>query len=149
MAFGRIMLEELDAAIKKAAVVDSFVFRQVKEKYGSLRLHHNQPRNSEIDIICRKFEQISRFVCMRCGCLAPDAKLVFSPWVRPMCFSCYCKTEHTDGSEYDQLTKDSKTEIPTKMIWEEFKAVDSKTSEHIYDQFEVDVSDTVEKIRNR
>jgi hypothetical protein len=147
IAFGDILLEELDVAIKTANVEDSFMFRQCKEKFGTLRLYHNQPRNSEIDLMCRKFELISAFVCMRCGCLAPDAKLVFAPWIRPMCFDCYCKTEHTDGSEYDQITKESKCEIPTKMIWEEFKAVDKTTGKHIYDKFEVDISDTVEKLR--
>jgi hypothetical protein len=148
MALGEIMIKELDEAIRHAHVVDSFVINQLKEKFGILQIHHNQPRHSEIDLICRKFQLLSGFTCQRCGCLAPNAKLVFSPWIRCMCPDCYIKTEHisADKSDYAELTKNSKSEMPDKMIWEEFERYDEEKKEAIYKKFEVDISDTVDKI---
>ena len=145
LAFGDLMLGELDEAIKAAGVEDSFVVLQVKEKFGSLVFRHNQPKNSEIDIIIRKYSTISRFVCIRCG--HPDIPLVASAWFRPMDKNCYIKTEHTNGSEYEEFTKESPSEIPTSMIWEEFERYDEENKKAIYKKFEVDISETVEKVR--
>ena len=144
MAFGEIMCKELDAAIKSAGVVDSFVFGQVKEKYGELRMYHNQPKNSDIDIVIRKYETLSRFICIRCG--KPNVPLVFAPWIRPMCHECYRKTEHCSHDDYAELTKDSKSEIPAVMEWEEYDHTDPKTKTHIYKPYKVDITDTVKKI---
>jgi hypothetical protein len=149
LAFGNIMLEELDAAIKNSGVEDSFLVYQCKEKFGQLKIHHNQPKNSEIDIICKKYEFLSRYICIRCGCLTPDAKLVLSTWIRPACQSCYIKTEHVDpeNNDYVELTKDSNSEIPDKMIWEEFERYDEENQKAIYKKLEVDVSSTIDKIK--
>ena len=144
MAFGEIMCEEFDEAIKRAGVEDSFYFGQVKEKFGALKLYHNQPRNSEIDILARKYEAISRYICIRCG--RPNVHTVFSPWVRPMDKECYQKTEHCCVDDYDEMTKGSKFEMPTKLIWEEYTHTDPKTKRHIYKTYNVDISDTVNKI---
>lgn len=149
-AFGEILFEELDAAINKAGVRNSFVVYQLKEKFGTLRLYHNQPRDSEIGLIIRKYEYLSRFVCLRCGCLTPAAKMVYAPWIRPMCSYCFSKTEHVDNDEtYAELTAESPNEIPTMMVWEEFERYDEVNNKTIYKKFELDISDTVEKIKKR
>ena len=144
LAFGDMMFEELDAAIKKAGVENSFVFRQVKEKFGTLTIHHNQPRNSEIDLIIRKYSQCSRFICMRCG--KPNIPMVCSFWIRPMCEDCYIKTEHTDKNDYKDWTKDVQPVLPDVMNWEEYKCTDAETNNHIYEKFSVDISETVAAI---
>ena len=149
LAFGDIMCQELDGVIKAAGVEDSFVFHQVKEKLGSLRLRHNQPKNSEIDLICRRYELISRNVCLRCGRI--DVPVVCAPWIRPMCEDCYIKTERVDPekSDYAELTANSPSAIPTIMAWEEFERCDAETNTTHYKKFEVDISDSVKKIRKR
>lgn len=148
LAFGDLMFEELDDAIKRAHVEDTFVVLQVKEKLGTLRFKHNQPHNSEIDLICKRYEMLSRYVCIRCGCLTPDSKLVFAPWIRPMCSSCFTKTEHENNKEtYEELTADSSCEIPTVMAWEEFERYDNIKKKSVYKKFEYDISDTVAKIQ--
>jgi hypothetical protein len=67
-----------------------------------------------------------------------------------MCQSCFSKTEHTYNNEtYETLTQESRSEIPIKMVWEEFERYDASAKKAIYKRFEVDVSETVEKIRKR
>lgn len=144
LAFGDMLCDELDAAIKKAGVEDSFIFGQVKEKFGLLKMHHNQPRNSEIGIIIRKYETLSRYICIRCG--KPQVPIVFAPWIRPMDEECYKKTEHCDCDDYAEMTKGSPSEMPRMMVWEEYTHTDPKTKQHIYKEYKVDISDTVDKI---
>lgn len=144
LAFGHIMFEELDAAVKRAGVENSFIFNQVKEKLGMLKIYHNQPRNSEIEMIVKKYEYLSRFICIRCG--RPNVPIVFSPWIRPMDEDCYRKTEHCCHDDYPELTKDSPSIMPRVLEWEEYVRTNPKTKKHVYEKRKLDLSETVDKI---
>ena len=147
IAFGDMMCAELNEAINSSGVSNTFVVLQVKEKFGSLIFRHNQPQNKEIDLIVRKYCNISRNVCLRCG--RPNVPMVYAPWIRPMCKECYVKTEHTDGVDYDELIRGGPSEITTVMSWEEFKEFDEKSQRAIYESFNIDISETVSNVNRR
>lgn len=158
--FGDMMLEELDAAIRKAGLIGTYQVIQVKEKFGSLHWYHSG-YNQEIDDIVTKYSYISENVCVQCGEI--DVPMVNDSWISPICFSCFSKhchgqdewcvknyknyTPRTDEQIavlYAELTSDE------EMDW---KICSSYTIRHSskdgsYDTT-YDISDTVAKIRGR
>lgn len=158
--FGKMMLEELDVAIRKAGLTDIYGLDQVKEKYGRLCWFHHG-FNDEIDQIATKYEYISTNVCIYCG--QPDVPMVNDGWISPFCWECFFKKEHKrekwcgdNYPNYKPLTDEQIRKNYLEMTSDEesdWKICDSYTirryskegsSDKVYN-----ISDTVAKIRRR
>ena len=144
IAFGEMMLDELNAAIEEADVVDTFIVGQIKEKFGQLKIHHNQPKNSEIENIVRKYELISAHVCIECG--AVDVPMLHAAWIRPMCRDCYAKDTDRNHCDYDSVASEE-TKIPDERIWKTFDHMDEVAKKAVYQTHTEDISATVRRIR--
>lgn len=101
-AFGSMMCEELDVAIKAAGLEDEIIFEQVKEKFGELRMYCF-PYNREIYEVIQKYEVLSNNICIHCG--KPDVPMINTGWVRPSCRECYNKITHCIANTYEMLSK--------------------------------------------
>lgn len=85
IAFGEEMCEEIQQALNELGEqANTFRIMQIKEKYGSLRFYTNW-YTSKISNIINKYEQISRYTCIKCG--APATK-VATDWISPWCDKC-------------------------------------------------------------
>lgn len=155
-AFGQMFMDELGAAIKESGQKD-YQIVQIKEKYGMLRLYDNGSTQKVCDII-RKYEIISQHICMDCGCEAPT---IDDGWVSVMCFDCFKKHYRSRERYYDYepITDEEIKELYDKYVCD---TVDESGNYHIpnsykYSTFkngdditvEVNISDTVNKIRKR
>lgn len=135
-AFGSMMCEELDIAIKAAGLEDEFIFEQVKEKFGELRMYY-APYNHEIHKIITKYEVLSQNICIHCG--KPDVPVLITNWIRPSCRDCYNNSNRITGT-YEMLSegKDSRMSDNYQII-RHSKEGSVKT---VYD-----IHETAEKIR--
>lgn len=84
IAFGEKLCQELKEALDKDNSLNTFKFIQIKEKYGSLRLYHVGGNNESSDIIY-KYEELSKFICIKCG---KPATKVTTGWIYPYCDKC-------------------------------------------------------------
>lgn len=137
-AFGEEMCEDLDKAIKAAGLESEFRIDEAKEKYGMMRLYY-YPSTPEIDDIVHAYEQISETVCVHCGAIE-GVKFVNVGWCSPYCRRCYGKIHRTtDFAKFDALPDE---ELPTVVKW-------SRYSKNGKEHFELDISETTRKIRER
>ena len=138
-AFGELLCEDLDRAIKAENLQDEFRILEAKEKWGQFRLYCH-PCTHAIQDILRKYEAISEVVCSICGSIE-GVKRVTWGWTCPYCKSCFDKVER--GRNLDKFDNLPTNELPTIIKWSRF----GKECGH--EDFEMDVSDTIEKIRKR
>ena len=124
-------------------VVDTFVVGQLKEKFGQLRIYHNQPKESEIAKIIQKYAVISLHVCIHCGAL--DVPLLDANWIRPMCRACYAKSDGRNHCDYDAIAS-PETKIAEERVWETWEEYD-ENKRPIYIKHTEDISATVQKLR--
>ena len=139
-AFGELMCQELDAALRKTDQYDEAYVVEAKEKFGELRMWIHPP-NEETDRILMKYEAISAHVCMHCS--AVDVPMLnIGHWLSVYCRHCYDKM-NSDGRHkpYDEVV-DGDAEMPIVVKWSRFG---KNGTEH----FEMDIRETVEKIRKR
>lgn len=145
LAFGEIMCAELDAAIKEAGVEDTFVVKQLKEKFGQLRVYNNQPSNSKIALIFRKYELISAHVCVRCGKV--DVPMLNAAWIRPMCEDCYTKDADKSHEAYERIASKDCI-ISDELIWETYEGMNKALGVVEYKKFVMNIAETVALIRD-
>lgn len=137
--FGEMMCEELLIELKRTHHVKDFRILEYKEKYGEMVLTPSY-YNETIGNILRKYEVISRNVCMLCG--KPDVAQTTRGWILPLCEKCWLKFPYVDGKTYEEDTDYENRMISTTVRWKTWYK--GKTIEH-----EKDISDTVQKIRSR
>lgn len=141
-AFGELLCEELDIAIKKAGFQDEFVILQAKEKYGQLRLYHS-PSNQEINDIVNKYSLLSENICCICG--AVDVPMLTRlGWISPFCEDCFNK-HINDTRKYEEVIGKNNKMADTLKYRQYSKEFDSPG----WKDFEIDISETAEKIRKR
>jgi hypothetical protein len=137
-AFGEIMCEEFEKVIKENNLTDDFRIDEMKEKYGSLRIFCH-PCTPAINNSVNTFEMISEAVCGCCGSIE-GVKLVPWGWVFPYCRRCFGKIHRTtDFSKFDALPDQ---ELPIVVKW-------TRYSKNGTEHFELDISETTQKIRER
>ena len=135
-AFGEILCEEINDAIKADGIEAEFQIDQAKEKYGALSLYYH-PMGENIDAVDRKFRAFSECTCVSCGSIE-NVKMVPFGWVSPYCRSCFQKIEGLSRMvEFDKLPEES---LPYAISWKRFSKEGTET-------FSDDVSDTTAKIR--
>ena len=141
LAFGDMFCEEMDAAIRKANLVDDFVVLQVKEKWGFLHFYVSH-HTDEINDIIRKYEILSSRICLGCG--KPDVSMLNLSWISPLCEDCY--NEHiSDTRPYSEVS-DEDNKMPDVMKYRQYSKEFNPPG---WKDFEIDISETAEKIRKR
>lgn len=137
-AFGSMMCEELDAAIKAAGLEDEFIFEQVKEKFGDLRMYYS-PHNREINEIIYKYETLSNNICIHCG--KPDVPMInVMGWIRPSCRECYNKLTHLITTTYEMVSEGKVSQMS-----DSYRVIRHSKEGRMETMY--DVHETAEKIR--
>lgn len=137
-AFGEIMCEDLDRIIKAENLQDEFRIDEAKEKYGQIRLYCH-PCTPAIQDVIRTYEAISETACCHCGTVE-GVKMTNFGWVEPLCKPCCSKINRAmDSSKFDALPNE---ELPTVVKWSRF-------SQSGTERFEMDISETTKRIRER
>lgn len=151
-AFGMMMVKEYDNELRKYNFQRKYRIVQIKEKFGQLRWYDNGHVGNMGDINS-KYETISENICIRCGCEAP---MIDTGWMSPYCFQCFRYI-------YNRRWKGDKTDDELRELYKEFCCEEIREDEkYMRDSFKytrfstdgketvtVDISDTVQKIRNR
>ena len=78
------MCEDIREPLERSGHLNDFMFTQVKEKYGSMRLYNNGA-TSEVNEILDKYEFLSTQVCSECG--KPATKMTVG-YICPYCDDC-------------------------------------------------------------
>lgn len=93
ITFGDSICEEIQSELEKFNYVDRYRILQIKEKYGSLRWYDSAvPKDCQIPKIIRKYEKLSKTICICCG--APATKMS-TGWI-----SYYCDEHANNKYEY-------------------------------------------------
>jgi hypothetical protein len=117
-AFGLRICEEIKVALIAENCLEKYRILQIKEKFGQLTWYDNG-HSDVVDDVLLKYEYISKFVCIECGKLFPEARMVCGGWVSPFCRECYpykdydkfcSKKEIADSISFER-------EIPIKHTW--------------------------------
>jgi len=144
-AFGDIWCEEMQKALEATNFVTSFRINQMKEKYGQLRVYHNNYAKP-IAHVTNAFEVISEHICIKCGAL--DAHIVNNyGWFLPLCKRCYnlpSRISKLDRIPYEVRLQDAgytgDEKIPTSYTMTTWSNGNEKTETY-------DISEIVTKIR--
>lgn len=126
IAFGDMMIEEINQELVEHNLVREYRILQIKEKYGELRWYDGSTTKKIMDIT-DKYSVLSRNICICCG--KPDVGYT-SGWITPLCEKCY-KGDPADLSENNRM-------------------VDSYEYSTFGSRIEcvVDIKDTAQKIRD-
>ena len=141
IAFGMMIVKEIDEILRKAHYERKYQIVQVKEKYGGLRWYDNgAPREiyDELQRTINKYSCLSENICGHCG--RPDVFMTYSGWDYPLCKKCW-NTCINDNREYEQVISDKDTG----------KMANSYTIHRFSENQDItyDISDTAERIRRR
>ena len=93
-SFGEQLCEELRMVLIKEGLLEKYRVHQIKEKFGSLRWYGNF-ENDSIAKILEKYEEKSKYTCIRCG--APATKISLG-WISPYCDNCV-----NSKSKYEEI----------------------------------------------
>lgn len=135
-AFGSMMCEELDIAIKAAGLEDEFIFEQVKEKFGELRIYYS-PSDCTVNEIIHKYETLSNNICIHCG--KPDVPMLITNWIHPSCRDCYDNSHRITGT-YEMLSEGRGSRMSDSYKVTRYSKFGNDVS--VYD-----ISETADKIR--
>ena len=140
IAFGDLLCEELDAAIKKAGIEDEFGILEIKEKYGRLVVYANHYIPEIDDILC-KYSVISKNICIMCG--KPDVStIMLGSWTAPYCEDCF----YVRPFSYREIYEDLKYAGDSK-IRNNITMMRKDGNEYIANK--IYLKDTADKIRAR
>ena len=79
------MCEDIRQPLKEAGYIEKFRFTQIKEKWGRMRCYHVGATVKVNDIIA-KYENMSHYICSRCGKPANYKTLCY---VETLCEECW------------------------------------------------------------
>ena len=99
IAFGKQMLDELKAELKRTKFLYKYRIFSIKEKYGSLQWDDaGAPINSNVHKIISKYENMSYDYCIYCG---KPTKYITRGWITYICDECAHKTRKDGTCEID------------------------------------------------
>ena len=146
IGFGEFLLEDLREACLKTNFLDKLRIIELKEKFGGLRIYTNGVPE-EINEVIRKYEFISEYICMFCG--NPNAfNINNGGWFMPICEKCWNnrnKKRRIGGYKevpWSEKIKEEWEYLPNSYKYTTFSKNGNTTTT-------VDISDTVEKIKNK
>ena len=132
------MCEDLDREIKAANLQDEFRILELKEKYSEMRIFCH-PSTPAIDDITRTYEALSSSICQYCGSIE-GVKMTNFGWVISCCRNCFQKLNGNHNlDKFDAL--------PTEELQNTLKWI--RYSKNGNEHFEIDISETTQKIRER
>lgn len=137
IAFGNLILEDLDRAIKKMSNPREFYITEIKEKYGELRIYHTG--NRDVEDVVEAYTALSRNICLHCG--KPDVGYTTGGWITPICKQCWDKAE-IYGKYETSICDPEDWKMASQRRYSTYK--DGEKKEII-----VDISDYAEKVRIR
>lgn len=138
-AFGDILCEEMDAAIKAAGIENEFHVEEAKEKYGALVLFFS-PTSKELNDIERRYRAISETVCCNCGEIH-DVRMITRGWVSPYCRKCFVKLNPNLDLEYFDSLPEEK--LPDTVKWTQYSKDNGRQT------YEEDITSTTDKIKEK
>ena len=144
IAFGEMMLKELDKAIREKHLEDEFVFEQVKEKFGRLVMYVNVS-DPDINNILDKYAALSENICMNCG--KPDVPMLNMSWISPICEECYNKMTYRHGPKRCEVEPYETVASKDARMAEKLKY--TRYSKGARYDVEIDISATAEAIRKQ
>lgn len=109
IAFGMMMVKEIDAILHKAHYEREYQVVQIKEKYGALRWYDNGAPHEiydELQQVKDKNSYLSENICAHCG--KPDVYMTFSGWDYPLCEECW-NTHINDTRSYKDVISEKDT----------------------------------------
>lgn len=148
IAFGEMLLKDLDVVIKAKNLQDELVFEQVKEKFGQLVMYVNTT-DQDIHRVLDKYHILSANICAHCG--KPDVSMLRMNWIIPLCEDCYNKMNYRDGTPrknaepYDTVATEDRT-MPDKMKTTRWTR--TMLGENMTINTEIDISKTAQVIRD-
>ena len=83
-AFGEQMCEEILTELITSGLLDEYKILQIKEKYGQL-CWYASPTTQRIEEIIQKYSNLSKHICINCGCPATQVSIT---WISPWCDQC-------------------------------------------------------------
>lgn len=92
------MLEDYREVLIRNHYLNDFLWTEVKEKYGTLRLYSGAAPDEVLELES-KYDYISRFFCISCGRM--NAPVLTGGWIEPLCKDCYNKRIASDKRWYD------------------------------------------------
>ena len=139
-AFGIPMFEDIQNEVNtwSKEEQDNFVFMDIKEKFGELRVYASHVTDKMFEIL-EAYCAISRNVCIVCGKL--DVPMVNRGWISPYCHDCALKSDLDTVEEYEEAVKEEPTTIVEMLHFTTYK--DGK--EYPTD---IDISKYVKKVRD-
>lgn len=152
IAFGDLLVEDLDKELRRVGIQDKFRVEQLKEKFGQLRLYHNG-LTREGEQIIDTYSHLSENICIFCG--KYDVPMINEGWMEPECYDCFRKRK----IRYFERNNQEFNEEQIKAMYErcsdgEAKMCDSYTIRTYgvgdgYEDKTYDVSETAQKIRDK
>lgn len=120
--------------------LNTFMFTDVKEKYGSLRLYNVETSEAVIEITTQ-FEQMSKHICFQCGKIASYRTC---GWVYPYCKSCIQRAKKC-GETFTRIRRPNKVKIihysnngttkklcKLRHLWREYEKCYTMTDKEFY-----------------
>lgn len=95
VAFGDQLIEDIQAALDMLPleIRNNFRILQIKEKYAMLRIY-TSPTPVAIHEVIGKYEELSKWICGRCG---KRATRISTGWYYPFCDDCLKKENITNS----------------------------------------------------
>lgn len=143
IAFGDLIVEEINKDLIENNYLDEYEILQIKEKYGGLRWYSGPlPQNSKIQDIVYKYEMVSNNICIICG--KPDVPMIPISWISPFCFDCCKKYKYCSEELYKKILEETpeKCKMSDSYTWKHFR----ETGDY---EETIDISDIANTIRQR
>lgn len=118
-AFGKKLCKDLKAALKVDNCVKTFKFRDIKEKYGELRMCA-EGFGDETSRVLTYYEVISKGYCIDCG---EPARFVTKGWIEFYCEGCFITEWLRHHNELEELDNYFKSEKECRLTKEDIPTV--------------------------
>lgn len=133
-----LLCKNLHPMIVKSNLLHSFYFVQLKEKYGTMRVHTSGCTNNMNDLI-NVYESFSKYICQHCGKF--PTKVMTTGWITFLCEDCLkdddCPVEKVKYKkhatvEYYSQGSHSTIRWSYKPLRKEYKYIEKLTEEQFF-----------------
>lgn len=140
IAFGMLMIKDIDKELRRYNYNKKFHILQIKEKYGEMRFYH-AGAPGEVDHIIDAYSHLSTNICVVCGKV--DVPMVEGGWISPFCEKCYTSTGYYTSEDYNN-SKDEDNMMITEIKWSRYSHETDK-----WEQYTRDISEYTNKVRKK
>lgn len=140
-AFGKLICEDIKKVLIEENYLEKYKIDQIKEKFGSLRWYCNGGKR--IHEITRKYEYISKFVCVDCGKV--NVPIFGGGWISPRCTCCYKNIINRKGKRLNIDSEIEQDKISDAMLAPTFKVTQFSKEGEV--TFNVDCTDILKRMK--